>query len=262
MQTSLVGGELLGHLSWSLDHPEVEVLGLNHQVVAVRNLLLNLGNLLAGESRYDTVHECSVNAASLLEPLLEVLAQLPQVDILIDAILQHVAVQENQLAGEDDQSLGLVAVECLIAAIQQLYQLTGIAAGGSILQLTAGIEGDTGLSGVRDHETNLGLIGQSHEGSVLSIGVQRAADHVDTLEGVHGLAVLTTLQVHMVQAVLSVQPVHHTLLNGLYYYHTAVEVGLLVHIPDNPIYECTEEVTFTELNHLFRHHALRSKLFV
>ena len=90
-------------------------------------------------------------------------------------------VQEDQLTGEDDQSLRGIAVEGLVATIQQLYQLTGVAAGGSILQFAAGVECDTGLRGVRDHEADLGLVGQRHEGGILSIGVQRAADHIDTL---------------------------------------------------------------------------------
>ncbi len=171
-------------------------------------------------------------------------------------------VEEDQLTGEDDKSLRGIAVEGLITTVQQLYKLTGIAAGRCIFELTVGIEGDTGLSSVRDDETDLGLVSQCHEGGILGVGVQRTANDVDTLQRVHGLAVLTTLQVHMVQAVLGVEPVHHTSFNGLYDNDTTVEVGLLVHVPDNPINECAEEVSFTELNHLFRHHALRSELFV
>ena len=112
----------------------MEVLGLYYQVVAIRNLLLNLGNLLAWESWYDTVNEGSIYATSLLEPFLEVVAKVPQLDLLINAILEHVAVQENQLAREDNQSLGLVAVESLITTVQQLNQLTWVAACRCILE--------------------------------------------------------------------------------------------------------------------------------
>ncbi len=35
VQAGLVGGEFLGHFLWSLDDPQVEVLGLYHQVVAI-----------------------------------------------------------------------------------------------------------------------------------------------------------------------------------------------------------------------------------
>ena len=92
--------------------------------------------------------------------------------------------------------------------------------------------------------------------------VQCAADDVDTLQGVHGFSVLTTLQVYVVQTVLTIQPFYHTLVDRLYDNNTTIEVGLLVHVPDNPINECTEEVTLTKLNDLFRHHALRSEIFV
>ena len=262
MQASLVGGELVGYFLRSLDDPEVEVFSLYDEVIAIANLLLNLSNLLAGESRHDTVYEGSVNATALVEPLLEVCGQLPQFDVLIDAILQHVTVQENKLTGEDDESLRGVTVESLPAAVQQLHQLTGIRTGGFVLQLAGGVKSDTCFGGVRNHEANLRLVSQSHEGIILGVGVQCAADNVDALQGVHGLTVLAALQVDVVQAVLTVQPLYHTLVDRLYDNDTTIEVGLLVHVPDNPIYECTEEVSLTKLNHLFRHHALRSEVFV
>ena len=133
VQTGLVGRKLLGHLPRGLDHPEVEVLGLYHEVVAIRNLLLDLFYLLAGEPRHDTVHQCGIDAAGLLEPFLEVGTEVPQVDILIDALLQHMTVQEDQFTGEDDQSLGHVTAERLVTAVKQLHQFAGITAGGRIL---------------------------------------------------------------------------------------------------------------------------------
>ena len=182
--------------------------------------------------------------------------------VLLDAVLQHVAVQENQLAGEDNQALRGVAVEGLPAAVEQLHQLAGIAAGGSVVQFAGGVEGDAGLGGVRDDEANLGLVGQSHEGGILAVWVQGAANHVDALQRIHGLAVLAALQVDVVQAVLAVEPFCHTALDRLYDNDRTVEVGLLVHVPDNPINERAEEVSFAKLNHFFGHHALRRELFV
>lgn len=66
----------------------------------------------------------------------------------------------------------------------------------------------------------------------------------------------------MVEAVLTVEPVNHTALDRLYNNYTTVEVGLLVHVPDDPINKCAEEVTFAKLDNLFRHHALRSEFRV
>ena len=63
MQSSLVGGELSLDFLRSLDDPQVEVLSLYDEVVAIADLLLNLSNLLAGESRNDAVNQRSIDAA-------------------------------------------------------------------------------------------------------------------------------------------------------------------------------------------------------
>ena len=172
------------------------------------------------------------------------------------------AVQENQLAGHDDEALLGVAAEGLIAAVQQLNQLAGIAAGRGVAQLAGGVEGNTGLGGVRYHKTYLGLVGQRHEGLVLGVGVQGARNHVDALQTVHSLTVLTALQIHVIQTVLTVQPVYHTALDGLNHHHAAVEIGLLVHVPQNPVYKGAKEIALTELNHFLRHHAFRCRTLV
>ena len=262
MQSGLVGRELVGHLLRGLDHPQVEVLGLYDEIVAIADLLLDLCDLLTREARNDTVDEGGIHAAGLFEPGLEVFAKVPELDILIDTVLQHMTVQEDQLTGEDDEALASVATERLVTTVQQLNQFAGIATGRCIVDLTAGIEGDTGLGGIGNHEAYLRLGGQCHEGGMLGIGVQRTTDDVDALQCVHGLTILTPLQVHVVQTVLTIEHVCHTLLDGLYDDDTSVEVSLLVHIPDNPIDEGPEEVSFSELNHLLRHHTLRGKLFV
>ena len=172
------------------------------------------------------------------------------------------AVEEDKLTGEDDEALGGIAVEGLIAAIEQLYQFAGIRSCRLVLQLAFGVESNAGLCCVGNHKAHLWLLGKSHVGIKLCIGVHTATDNVDALQRVHWLAVLTTLQVHVIQAVLTVQPVNHTTVQGLDNDYRTIEIGLLVHVPDNPINERTEEITLTELNHLFRHYALRSEVFV
>lgn len=54
-----------------LDNPEVETLGLDDEIVLVANLLLNLADGVAWESRNDTVDESSAYEAVVGEPLLE-----------------------------------------------------------------------------------------------------------------------------------------------------------------------------------------------
>ena len=105
----------------------MEVLGLNNEIVAIANLFLNLCNLLAWETWNDAVNECCINATRFLEPLTESVGQLPQVNILADAVLQYVTIEENQLTWEYDKSLSWVAIESLITMIEQLYELAWVA---------------------------------------------------------------------------------------------------------------------------------------
>ena len=85
---------------------------------------------------------------------------------------------------------------------------------------------------------------------------------VDALQCVYRLTILASLQVYMIEAVLAIEPVYHTALYWLHYYYRTIEVCLLVHIPNNPVYECAQEVTLAKLNDLFGHYALGSKMFV
>ena len=71
-----------------------------------------------------------------------------------------------------------------------------------------------------------------------------------------------TLKVDMIETVLTIQPIYHTASQWLNDNDRTVEVGFLIHIPYNPIYECTEEVTFTKLNDFLWSDALRSSALV
>ena len=146
VQTSLVSRELstelfTGHVLSLLDNPKVEYLSLNNEVVLVANLLLNLSNLLAWETWNDTVNEGSANVVVLLKPLLEafvVLAEvvLPQLDILADAVLQVVTVEEDELTRHDDKSLLWVAAKCLVTTEEELNELAWVRRCRSIGELT------------------------------------------------------------------------------------------------------------------------------
>ena len=67
---------------------------------------------------------------------------------------------------------------------------------------------------------------------------------------VHGLAVLETLEIQVIQAVLLVEPADHALLDGLDHDDGAVEIGFLVGLPYDPLDERAEEVALTELDDL------------
>lgn len=77
VQAGLVCGELLGNFFRSFYYPKVECLSLYYEIVAVAYLLLYLGYFLARESRYDSVDERGIYAATVVKPLLELLRQFP-----------------------------------------------------------------------------------------------------------------------------------------------------------------------------------------
>ena len=245
----------------------MEDLSLHNEIVVISHFLLDLGDILAREARHDTVHEGSANVVVFLEPLLEALIVcseivFPELDILADAVFEVVSVQENQLARHEYKSLRRIAVEGLIAAEQQLNQLARIGRSRSVGELAAVVEGDTCLGGVGDDETNLRLLCESHERPVLGVRVQRTRDNINTLQTVHCLTVQTALQINVIQAVLTVEPLYHTFLDRLNNSYRTVEIGLCVHVPNNPVHECAEEVTFTKLNDLLGSHALRRRPLV
>ncbi|CUQ34660.1 Uncharacterised protein [Segatella copri] len=108
------------------------------------------------------------------EPLLEALVisthiALPELDILIDTLLEVVTIEEDQLTWHQDHTLGWVALEELVAVEQELNQLAWIRSCRSICKLARVIECDTSLCSVRDDETHLWLLSQSHESLVLRI---------------------------------------------------------------------------------------------
>ena len=139
---------------------------------------------------------------------------------------------------------------------EQLHQFARIGRGRSVGKLASIIKSNACLGGVGNHETNLGLLGKCHEGLILRVGVEGTADDINACECVYRLTVLPALQVDMVEAVLSVKPVYHAAFDGLHHDHGTVEVGLLVHVVDDPIYKGTEKVSLAKLDDAFRHDTL------
>ena len=267
VQTGFVSRELClefsdGHVLRFLDNPEVENLSLYDEVVVVAHFLLNLSDIFAREARYDTVHECSADVVIFLEPVFESLVVsaeiiFPELDVLTDAVFEVVSIEEDEFAGHEDKTFGRVAVECLVAAEEKLHEFTRIRRSRSVGELTAVIEGDTCLGSIGDDEADLRLLSERHESPILGVGVQRTRDDIDTLEAVNSLTVQTALQVDMIQAVLTVEPLHHSFVNRLNDSHRTVEVRLCVHVPHNPVHESAEEVTFTKLDNSLGSYALR-----
>ena len=118
IQTSLVSREFFGNLLRSFDNPKVEDFGLYYQIIIILQFFLNCCNILARESRNNTVNKRSVHTTCFFKPSLEFITQLPQFDILVDGFFQFVTVQEDKFAREDNQTFALITVECLETMIQ------------------------------------------------------------------------------------------------------------------------------------------------
>ena len=177
-----------------LDDPQVEGLALHHHIVLVAQLLLYLLYILAGEARHNAVDQRGTYVARLCGPPLkglivsaEVVA--PKFHILVDALAQVVSVEEDEFARHDDKALLGVALEGLEPVPEQLHQFTRITAGGSVDEPARRVEGNTGLRGVRDDESHLGLFGQPQESVEVLIGIQGATDGVHQRQRIDRLSV-------------------------------------------------------------------------
>ena len=157
------------------------------------------------------------------------------------------AVLEDELAGEDDESLRRIAIEGTEAVVKQLGELGGLGGGRCVVQATCRVKGDAGLCSVGDDEADVRLCSQGQEGIVVCVGVHCAADAIDELQRVHGLAVNEALQVDMIETVLRLQTICHALCDGLDDDDRSIEIGALVHLPHNPIDECAKKVAFAKL---------------
>jgi len=66
----------------------------------------------------------------------------------------------------------------------------------------------------------------------------------------------------MIKPVLPVHPVDHTALDGLNYHNRRVEIGLLVHVVDDPVYKGTQKITFSKLNDSLWHNTFWCRALV
>ena len=66
----------------------------------------------------------------------------------------------------------------------------------------------------------------------------------------------------MVEAVLTIEPLNHSFVNRLDYNDRAVEIGLSIHVPNNPVNKSAQEITLAKLDNLLRCSALWGSLLV
>ena len=248
VESGLVSREFLSYFLWSLDYPEVEDFSLDYEVVAILQLFLDSCDVFARESRNDSVYEGCIDSASLFEPSLEVVTEFPEFDVLIDSLFELMSIEEDEFAREDYKSFREVSAEGLVAAIEELRELSRIGRCWCVFEFAGWVEIDACFCCVGDDEADVRSVCERHEFFVLGVRIESSADDVNHRQAVDSLAFFKSLQVNMIEVILSVEHVNHSSVDWLNDNDAAVEVCLLVHVPDYPVNECAEEVAFSELD--------------
>ena len=173
-----------------------------------------------------------------------------------------VSIQEYQLTRHDNQALISSTIERLEATIKQLREFARIRRSRCIGEFAGRIKCDASLSGVRDDKTNLRLFCQCHESLILAVWIKGTTDAVNASEGIHLFTIQSSLQIDVIEAILTIEPIHHTLLDRLHNHYRRVEVCLLIHVIDNPVHKTAKEVSLAKLDNSLRCMALRSRASV
>ncbi len=169
------------------------------------------------------------------------------------------SVEEDEFAGEDDETLRWVAMEERETMVEQLGEFGRIGTGGRVREATGGVESDARLGGVRDDEADVFLFRQADELLILRVGIECTTDDVYQLKRVDGLSLGEPLEVDMVETVLSIEHIDHAFFDGLDHHHTTREGCLLVDVLDYPVYKRAEEIAFAKLYDTFLALRLRSR---
>ena len=251
MEAGLVCRELRSHFLRRLDYPEMENLGLVKQIVLVADPLADTGRIVARIARHDTIHKGRIHTTGRVKPLREFRSELPEIDILPDALLQMLSVFENQFARENDKALRLVTGKMPESVIKELRELAGIREGGRIIQLAVRIEFYSGLCRIRYDETYLRLLRQLEIILEIDIGIDSPAYDINHFDAVHSFPFINALKIEMVESILLVEHIHPSLVDGLDHNYRCIEIRLLVCFPDDPIDKGPEEITLSELNDFF-----------
>ena len=265
VQACLVCGKLFlqllyGHVFSFFDNPQVESLGLDHKIVLIADLLLDFADVFTREAWNNSVDKRCTDEAIVGKPILEAFivtseVVFPQFYVLIDTFFQPMPIEENQFTRHDNHSFVGGSMEILVTVEQELNQLAGIAGCRLVCKLAGFIKGNTSFSGVGNDKSHLGLLCQSHESLMLCVGVEGTADSINTCQRVDWLTIFFSLQIQMIEAILSVEPVNHAVFNRLNYNDRSVEVCLLIHVEDNPVNKGAEKITFSKLDDSLRHSA-------
>ena len=118
IESGFVRRELGSYRFRSLYHPEVENLSLHYKLVIVSYAFMDLVDGILRVSRHDAVNERAINATCLFEPCLEAFFKVPELDILMNAFFQMLAIEEDKFAWKDYQTFGCISVEMSVSMVK------------------------------------------------------------------------------------------------------------------------------------------------
>ncbi len=96
----------------------MENFSLNNQIIIILQFFFDSSNILARESRNNTVYQCCIYTTSFFKPSFKLITQVPQFNILINCFFQLMTIQENKLARENNQTFCLITIECFKTMIE------------------------------------------------------------------------------------------------------------------------------------------------
>ncbi len=241
----------------TFDDPEAKDFAGVQYLIDIAVLLIDLVSLCTRIAGYNAVYQRGTEGVFLLNPLDEVIAQIPLTSIAHNAFLQFLAVVVNQLTSKNDEAFAWLSAELLETTIQELGKLCRIGGRRSFGELTGLIICDTSLCSVAGDEAQFRIVGTCHYSFVICIAVQAAAHTRNHALLIDLLAVLETAQVQCVQAVLIVDNLCKIKCSRwgsdwLYQNNLGVKACVLVHHVDEVINKCTHEIAFAELQNAFR----------
>ena len=140
----------------ALDYPQMEDFSGIHHVILLTDTLAQSCMLISRESGYNTVYQCRAEIIFILQPCLKIIAQVPQICILLTALQQFLTIVVNQLTRKDNKA----RQSQLESLIKQLSQLARERMSRSILKLVITFKANTCLSGIGNDKAEIRVLSQ------------------------------------------------------------------------------------------------------
>ena len=96
----------------------MENLSLHYKLVIVSYAFMDLVDGILRISGNYAVNKSAINATCLFEPCLEAFFKVPELDILMYAFFQMLAIEEDKFAWKDYQTFGCISVEMSVSMVK------------------------------------------------------------------------------------------------------------------------------------------------